>query len=80
MKMEQSVPKRRHITFRHWGITPKESIQHSEQGESLKSRISKSDSRLEDIIFGSFFLEVLRVRNIVQNIGFIIRVLSLPEY
>jgi len=30
----QSVPKRRHIKFRR----PEESIQHSEQGESLKSR------------------------------------------
>jgi hypothetical protein len=59
---------------------PKERIQHSEHGESLKSRISKSDSRLEDIIFRSFFLEVQPVRNIVQNIGFIVRGLSLPEY
>jgi hypothetical protein len=27
MKMEQSVPKRRHIKFRRWGITHKKSIQ-----------------------------------------------------
>ena len=39
MKMEQSVPKRRHIKFRRRGITQKKSIQHSEHGESLKSRI-----------------------------------------
>jgi len=35
----QSVPKRRHIKFQTPGNYPEESIQHSEQGESLKSRI-----------------------------------------
>jgi len=36
--MEQSVPKRRHIKFgRRW--IEEENIQHSEHGESLKSRI-----------------------------------------
>jgi len=34
----QSVQKRRHIKFRLQGITPKESIQHSEHGKILKSR------------------------------------------
>ena len=39
MKMEQSVPKRRHINFRRRVIAQKkESIQHTEHGESLKSR------------------------------------------
>jgi hypothetical protein len=54
MKTEQSVPKLRHIKFRHREIThknpplkneqttpgnyPEESIQHSEHGKSLKSR------------------------------------------
>ena len=33
-----SVPKRRHIKFRRQGNTPEESVQHSEHGESLKSR------------------------------------------
>jgi hypothetical protein len=42
--------------------------------------MSRSDSRLEDIIFRSFFLDIPPVRNIVQNIGFIVRGLSLPEY
>jgi len=37
MNMEQSVPKRRHIKFRA-GNNPEDSIQHSEHGESLKSR------------------------------------------
>ena len=32
------VPKRRHITFRSWGIIQKERIEDSQQGESLKSR------------------------------------------
>jgi hypothetical protein len=40
MKMEQSVPKRRHKKFRRRGNYPEESILHSEQGESLKSRVS----------------------------------------
>jgi hypothetical protein len=46
MKMEQSVPKRRHIKLRRWGFTKekanniqRESKQHSEQEESLKSRM-----------------------------------------
>jgi hypothetical protein len=34
-----SVPKRRHIKFTRRGITQKKSIQHTEHGESLKSRI-----------------------------------------
>jgi hypothetical protein len=34
----QSVSKRRHIKFRRWGIYPEENIQHTEHGESLKSR------------------------------------------
>ena len=34
----QSVPKRRHIKFRLRGITQKKNIQHTEHGESLKSR------------------------------------------
>ena len=36
MKMEQCVPKRRHIKFRRPGNYPEENIQHMEQGESLK--------------------------------------------
>jgi len=39
MKMEQSVPKRRHINFRSQKNYPEENIQHSEHGESLKSII-----------------------------------------
>jgi hypothetical protein len=39
MKMEQSVPKHRHIKFKRLGITPQERMQHSENSESLKSRI-----------------------------------------
>ena len=38
MKMGQSVPKRRHINFIRRGKHPKDSIQHSVHGESLKSR------------------------------------------
>jgi hypothetical protein len=38
MKMEQSVPKRRHIKF--MGNYPEESMQHSEHGEALKSRFN----------------------------------------
>ena len=38
MKMEQTVPKRRHIKFVRPGNYPEESIQHSEHGESMKSR------------------------------------------
>jgi hypothetical protein len=38
MKMEQSVPKRRHIKFRRRGITQKKTY-NIEHGESLKSRI-----------------------------------------
>ena len=34
----QSVPKRRHMKFRLRGITLEEIIQHSEHGESLKSK------------------------------------------
>jgi hypothetical protein len=41
MKMEQSIPKRRHIKIQTLGNYPEESIQHSEHGESLKSRISQ---------------------------------------
>ena len=37
MKMEQSVPKCRHIKFRRGGNYPEESIQHSEHGGRLKS-------------------------------------------
>jgi len=39
MKMEQSVPKRRHIKFGRPENYPEESIQRSEHGESLKSSI-----------------------------------------
>jgi len=39
MKMEQSVPKRPHIKFQTPENYPEESIQHSEHGEILKSRI-----------------------------------------
>ena len=41
METEQtdSVPKRRHIKFRRRGNYPEESAQHSENSESLKSRI-----------------------------------------
>jgi hypothetical protein len=35
--MEQSVPKRRHIKIKTPGNYPEESIQHSDEGESLKS-------------------------------------------
>jgi len=35
----ESVPKRWHTKFRRRGNYPEESIQHSEHGESLKSRI-----------------------------------------
>jgi hypothetical protein len=38
MKMEESVPKRRRIKFRRREINQKKKIQHSEHGESLKSR------------------------------------------
>ena len=38
MKMKQSVPKRRHIKFRRPGNYPEENIEHTEHGESLKSR------------------------------------------
>jgi hypothetical protein len=38
-----SVPKRRHIKFRRRGIAQKKNIQHTEHGESLKSRIQKKD-------------------------------------
>jgi len=37
LKMEQSVPKRRHIKFRRRGITQKKT-QHTEHAQSLKSR------------------------------------------
>jgi hypothetical protein len=40
MKMEQGVPKRRHI-IEPW-IHPKERIQHSEQNENLKSRTEEN--------------------------------------
>ena len=40
MKMEQNIPKRRHIKFRRTPRNhPNERIQHSEHGERLKSRI-----------------------------------------
>ena len=38
MKMEQSVPKRRH-KIQTLGNNPEENIQHLEHGESLKSKI-----------------------------------------
>jgi hypothetical protein len=37
MKMEQCVPKRRHVKFRRREISHKKSIQHSEHDESFKS-------------------------------------------
>jgi len=37
-KMEQSVPKRRHIKIQTPGNHPQEKIQHSQHGESVKSR------------------------------------------
>jgi hypothetical protein len=38
--MEQpGIPKRQHIKIQNSGICPKENIQHTEHGESLKSRI-----------------------------------------
>jgi len=36
--MEQSVPKRRHIKIQTPGNYPGKNIQHTEHGESLKSR------------------------------------------
>jgi hypothetical protein len=43
-----SVPKRRYIKFRRRGNYPEESIQHSEHGKSLKSRIQNICPYLED--------------------------------
>ena len=50
MKMEQSVPKRRHIKFRRRGNYPEESVQHSEHSEGLKSRILREAEQEDDQI------------------------------
>jgi len=50
MKMEQSVPKRRHIKFRRRGNYSEESIQHSDQGESLKSIILSTPNTFRVVI------------------------------
>jgi len=42
MKMEQSVPKRRVYKIQTPGNYREENIQHTEHGESLKSRVVKS--------------------------------------
>jgi len=48
-----SVPKRRHIKFRRRGNYPEEIIQHSEHGQSLKSRISVLFEGLTGMFFKS---------------------------
>jgi len=48
MKMEQSVPKRRHTKFRRRGDYPEESVQHSEDGESLKCTLLPNAPVLSD--------------------------------
>jgi len=51
---KDSVLKGRHIKFRCWRITQKESIQHSEHGKSLKSRTI----HLVDNVYDSDFIKI----------------------
>jgi hypothetical protein len=51
MKMEQSVPKRRHIKFRRQGINyPEESIQHSINWFAISANLGMGKELVKDMV------------------------------